>query len=165
MISKKKKKLTSAWWHVLCQFRPKNDSKGAGKQLVAFFFFFFFGDHSLFFSFFINFEAGPLPQRSGLELNLNVPILLQKLMKRPYIWSRAKWPSIVPILAFPDMVTLVIMPASLSSNLLSCWTSNLFAVEIASKYWVKTFPYFENHLSPAPGSSQILFLVAHCACT
>ena len=60
----------------------------------------------MFSSFFINFEAGPLPQRSGLELNLNVPILLKKLMKRPYIWSRAKWPSIVPIFAFPDMVTL-----------------------------------------------------------
>ena len=28
-------------------------------------------------------------------------------MKRPYLWSRAKWPSIVPILAFPDMVTLI----------------------------------------------------------
>ena len=29
-------------------------------------------------------------------------------MKRPYIWSRAKWPSIVPILASPDMVTLLL---------------------------------------------------------
>ena len=77
--------------------------------MVTFFFFsFFFLEITPFFFFFFNFEAGPLPQRSGLELNLNVPILLKKLMKRPYIWSRAKWPSIVPIVAFPDMVTLLI---------------------------------------------------------
>ena len=76
---KKKKRSTSVWWHLLREFRPRNDSKGARIQLVTFFF--SFGGHPLFFSFFINFEAGPLPQRSGLELNLNVPILLKKLMK------------------------------------------------------------------------------------
>ena len=35
----KKKRSTYVWWHLLCHFRPKNDSKGAGKQVVTFFFF------------------------------------------------------------------------------------------------------------------------------
>ena len=91
----KRKGSSPVWLHLLCHFRPKNDTKRAAKQVMTFFFF-FFG------------EAGPLPQKTGLELNLSVPILLKKKIISPYIWSREKWPSIVPIFAFPNMVTLVL---------------------------------------------------------
>ena len=102
LISKKKKKkgqhLFGGTYYVI--FGPNLSPKVQVKRWWPFFFFLEITP------FFFNFEASPLLQKSGLELNLNVPILLKKLMKRPYIWSRAKWPSIVPIFAIPDMVTL-----------------------------------------------------------